>query len=60
MKTKGLCSTCDNNTHCVLTKENGVLECEEFLADSKSSCNKAVSAIKRTCVSVAAVEESEE
>jgi len=60
MKTKGLCNTCDNNTHCVLTKESGVLECEEFLADSKLGRSKVFNAVNRVCVGVADSIEAEE
>jgi len=47
MKTKGLCSICDNSTHCALTKESGVLECEEFFTSQKSACGKIVSVSKQ-------------
>jgi|GEM_PF-2142913 len=60
MKTKGLCSTCDNNEHCVLTKQNGVLECEEFLADNKLSRSKVFNAVNRACVGVGEASEPEE
>jgi hypothetical protein len=34
MKREGLCNTCDNSEHCVLTQENKVLDCEEFINNS--------------------------
>jgi hypothetical protein len=47
MKTKGLCISCENNAHCVLTQENGVLECEEFLGNGVVKQAKAEPRIKR-------------
>jgi len=57
MKTEGLCKTCDNNLHCVLTKENGVLECEEFLAGGVLSCEKIATKKKELCACASAAEE---
>lgn len=60
MKTKGLCITCENNAHCVLTKESGVSECEEFLNGKTSGLSKANCAKQRACMAVGADEAEEE
>ncbi|MFA5338352.1 MAG: hypothetical protein WC330_08455 [Candidatus Omnitrophota bacterium] len=57
MKTKGLCSTCDNNVNCVLTKDNGVLECEEFFAGDKLIRGKVITQSKQACFSASAAGE---
>ncbi|MCK9574200.1 MAG: hypothetical protein M0R20_07430 [Candidatus Omnitrophica bacterium] len=57
MKTKGLCGTCDNNVNCVLTAENGVLECEEFFAGKKLICGKVIAKSKQACFSTSAADE---
>lgn len=57
MKTEGLCKTCDNNLHCVLTKGNGVLECEEFLASGCLGRRKIATKKKELCICASANEE---
>jgi len=56
MKTEGLCSSCNNSNHCVLTNENGVLECEEFFTSSKPCCGK-VAFRSQVCVGTRAAGE---
>lgn len=57
MKNKGLCISCENNAHCVLTKESGVLECEEFSGNGIVKHPKVKPVIKRTVSVVDADEE---
>ena len=57
MKTEGLCSTCGNSVYCALTKENGVLECEEFLATGQLSYGKIAVRSKKLCVGTNVTEE---
>lgn len=57
MKKTGLCVTCDNNVDCVLTRESGVLECEEFSIPA-AAANKA--ALKNRKVVAVAVTSEEE
>jgi len=57
MKIKGLCSTCDSSMHCVLTAENGVLECEEFLAGGQACYSKVAARSKKLCVGTNVTEE---
>lgn len=51
MKKTGLCVTCGNNLHCSLTRESGVLECEEFL-NSIVLTNKPALRKKQTALEV--------
>lgn len=47
VKKLGLCRTCDNRTHCVLTREEGVVECEEFFANGVLRPGKIAPAAKQ-------------